>query len=154
MPDRLPILVLIACTSLLAGCEGDSSEPLVPASGVVTLDGQPIEGVAITLVPKEGTSMGRICYGTTDGEGRFELRGSPERAGAIVGEHWAQFVKMTQEDGSPIPEGATPEEVIPFNQLPEAYAESSTTPISVVIPPDGTSDMQFELTSQVRPRNR
>jgi hypothetical protein len=144
------ILMLTIC--LIVGCGGGSANPIAPASGVVTLDGKPIEGVSILLIPKEGTSSGRISYGLTDAEGRFELRVSPDQSGAIIGTHWVQLEKLTQQDGSPIPAGTSPEEVAAMNQLPQAYADAGSTPISAEIPESGTSDLVFDLSSRATPR--
>lgn len=151
---RTASTILMLTTCLVVGCGGGTAQPVAPASGVVTLDGKPIDGVSITLIPKDGTSSGRISYGLTDAEGRFELRVSPDRSGAIIGAHWVQLEKLTQQDGSPIPAGASPDEVAASNQLPQAYADAGSTPISAEIPESGTSDLAFDLSSQARPRPR
>lgn len=145
-------IILMLTTCLVVGCGGGTTEPLAPASGVVTLDGKPIGGVSILLVPKDGTSSGRISYGLTDAEGRFELRVSPDQSGAIIGAHWVQLEKLTQQDGSPIPPGSSPEEVAAMNQLPQAYSDAGSTPISAEIPESGTSDLAFDLSSRAIPR--
>ncbi len=143
----------ITCAFLSTpGCGSGPTEPLASATGLVTLDNRPIEGVSITLIPKEGSSFGRISYAVTDGEGRFELQTSPTQKGAIIGTHWVQLIKMVQEDGSPIPPDAPPEEIVPINLLPQAYAEVSTTPIEAIIPDDGATDLRFELSSKAQPR--
>ncbi len=149
---RTASTILVLAIFMIVGCGGETANPLASASGVVTLDGKPIEGVSILLIPKEGTSSGRISYGLTDAEGRFELRVSPDQSGAIIGSHWVQLEKLTQQDGSPIPPGSSPEEVAAMNQLPQAYSDAGSTPISAEIPESGTSNLAFDLSSKAIPR--
>lgn len=85
-----------------AGCSGPADET-VSAAGIVHLDGKPVEGVTVSLVPQAGVS-GRGGYGVSDGEGKFELKSGPETIGVMPGTYQVLLRKMRQKDGSPIPQ--------------------------------------------------
>lgn len=63
---------LLAILFLVASCSSKPSDQpeLVPVSGVVTLDGQPVEGARIGFQPIDGR---RGSGGLTDAYGRYEL---------------------------------------------------------------------------------
>jgi hypothetical protein len=74
-------LALVAVALLVAGCGGPANVGVV--TGVVTLDGQPLEDARVTFQPREGSPSA----GTTDASGRYELRYTRSVKGAVVGEH-------------------------------------------------------------------
>ena len=61
---------LLICLAIV-GC-GDAGPDVVPISGVVTLDGEPLKFKSLTLFPTEGT-VGQGAGGYTDGEGKYSL---------------------------------------------------------------------------------
>jgi hypothetical protein len=76
-------IVLVLATALLAsGC--DSEAKVVPVYGVVSLDGEPVNGVAVTFYPAAG---GISSVAVSDISGRFSLRTQDDRIGAVVGMH-------------------------------------------------------------------
>lgn len=94
----LPGLVVLVCG--LAGC-GDGLE-LVPVAGTITLDGTPLEGATVIFRPERG----RPSSGTTDALGKYALRYTDEKAGALPGEHVVEVrtVRETDDEGRPPPE--------------------------------------------------
>lgn len=127
---------LLAATLVISGC-GEPPDTTVGANGVVNLDGKPIEGVSISLIPQQGV-QGIGGYGITDAEGKFVLKSAPEATGVMPGTYRVLFQKMRQKDGSPIPPDAMAADIEVVNQLPPVYAHPDHTPISFVIPtPDG-----------------
>ena len=82
----LPLVTLVllggGCTSRTAGYPD-----LGLVSGSVTLDEKPIAGIDVLFQPLQG----RSSSGTTDSEGRYELRYSPVALGAAVGQHTVSF---------------------------------------------------------------
>ena len=82
-----PWLILPLVAVLVAGCSGPK---LVPVTGKVTLNGQPLKNVRVDFHPDpdQGTT-GPSSTGTTDDSGNFTLvceeRGGA--AGAVVGHH-------------------------------------------------------------------
>ena len=82
---------LMACTVLLSGGCSDGGPELGTVSGKVTLDGQPLADALVTFVPEKG----RSSSGRTNEEGEYELKYTPERSGAVLGNH---IVRITTVD--------------------------------------------------------
>ena len=81
----LTAIVLLAV--VIGGCARKPDPVLVPASGVVTLDGKPLAHGLVRFSPTErGISAAWISEGTTDDEGRYELV-APMGPGAVAGTH-------------------------------------------------------------------
>jgi len=127
---------LLFALPFVAGCSGPP-DATVAATGTVNLDGKPIEGVTISLVPQAGV-QGVGGYGISDVEGKFVLKSGPEATGVMPGTYRVLFQKMRQKDGSPIPPDAMEADFEVVNHLPPVYAHPDHTPVSFVIPtPDG-----------------
>lgn len=78
-----------AIAVLSAGCQ--DGPKLVEVEGVVTLDGEPLEGATVMFQPTEG----RPSAGTTDIEGHYALTYTSEKRGALVGEHAVSITTVT-----------------------------------------------------------
>src|SRR5436305_14453351 len=98
MPDVRYISVVCVLSVLLSaygcGSSGHNLPKTVPATGVVTLDGKPVDGAQVVLVPAGQEITG--ASGVTDSSGRFSLRAYPEKDGAIPGEYKVQVSKTVQ----------------------------------------------------------
>jgi hypothetical protein len=128
---------------LAAGC-GDSR--LVPVSGVVTLDGEPVAGVLVNFKPVPGKSAdpeySPTSFGRTDKKGRFRLE-SLDASGAAPGEHIVTIARQARnpftEDGQvEIPEMEQPIEYI----LPEKARDGS---LRFTVPVQGTDEANFDF---------
>lgn len=140
--------VLLVSTN---GCTGGTDATLVPASGVITVEGEPVESITVTLLSQSTENTGEkplFPYGQTDAEGKFTLKLSEAEIGAPAGEYTVLFQKLTQPDGSPIPEGQMAADVGAVNQLPDRYNDPDTTTESVTIPAGGTDKLSFDLTAK------
>ena len=142
---RVPGLTAILLVAVLVGgCARKPDPVLVPASGVVTLDGKPLAHVLVRFSPTErGISAAWISEGTTDNEGRYELV-SPMGPGAAVGTH-----QVT------VSEGGVPDEIrddqgkvaawlgkLAGRPLPGRYGTIATSPLEVAVGPSvGTLDL-------------
>ena len=88
--------------ALAAGCSGGSFKT-AEVTGVVKLDGEPIERVALEFEPAiEGVKeILPTAYGMTDAEGRYRVtrvgNGGSEAAGAVVG---TNIVRLSAPEGS------------------------------------------------------
>src|SRR6267142_1970872 len=85
---RFGLVCLAVCgCAVLVGCGRKSN--VVPVSGRVTVDGQPLANVAINFGPLTGGLDGAYAaYGKTDGEGRYTLKLVDNgRRGAMVGKN-------------------------------------------------------------------
>lgn len=126
-------LPLVAVAVLVVGCGGPANVGVV--SGVVTLDGQPLEDARVTFQPREGSPSA----GVTDAAGRYELRYTRSLMGAAVGEHEVSI--STFRAGNPAAEP-------PVERRPERVAAryNRTTELQAVVRP-GKNQVDFSLES-------
>jgi len=146
----------------LMGCSGGEDEwtknqpPTVPAEGIVTLDGKPVEGAQVVFAPASGS--GHAATGMTDEEGKFALDAFPNKEGAVVGDYMVRISKTVQKGGE-LPDGSKAElladdaehagglAVSWVNVLPAAYASFATSGFTEQVPADGKTDYEFALVS-------
>ena len=134
---------------MAAGCGGVGA---VPVSGTVTVDGVPVENVAVNFTPiaSEGAE-GPGSSGVTDAQGRFSLRtiGDRRARGAVVGKHRVTLSEraMAGPDSDPYDPTITPEEsearlrkISASYKLPPSVRDGSLT---FEVPPGGTSEADF-----------
>jgi hypothetical protein len=141
------------------GCGGPNASPSIKVSGVVTLEGVPLEGAKVTYNSSSGNAP---AIGVTDSKGRFELTTFDMKTlkstdGALPGEY-----KVTVE--IPVPAGRNPNSaeemeaghmkgrVKPDAQkakekeakvLHANYADVSKTPLTQVVPPQGALELKL-----------
>jgi hypothetical protein len=129
------LCITILITTLLTGCGTNSVIPTEPVTGIVTLDGQPLEGASITFVPK---SSGTPAYARSREGGYYviqTLQGAPDK-GTTIGEY---AVVVTKSEA--VPSGETKKnsygedipEMISKALLPEVYSSSKTTPLTFTV---------------------
>jgi hypothetical protein len=94
--SRLPAAMMMLMVAFEAGC-GPSRPALLPAEGVVTLDGKPLADAAVVFQPKAG---GRPASARTDASGRFKVGTYTPRDGALPGEHTVTVVAV-ESTGTP-----------------------------------------------------
>jgi hypothetical protein len=139
-------------TLFTAACS--SAYTPVPVKGVVTLDGQPVEGAVVHfLVPGEQTE-GRPAFGTTDHEGRFRLSTLGREDGALPRDYRVvvfKYVPARPDVQIPAfpktPKGKAEREDFLYklygdkphtqNILPAKYADINTTPFQITVPTKG-----------------
>jgi hypothetical protein len=138
-----------------SGC-GTKASNFVKVSGLVTLEGAPIEGAKVTYYPSSGDAP---SLGVTDAKGKFELSTFDMKTlkstdGALPGEY-----KVTVE--MPSPAGRSPADAMegehmkgrarptPAGKEKEAkvlhanYADVSKTPLKQVVPPQGAVELKL-----------
>jgi hypothetical protein len=74
------LLVLVVITA--AGCGPRVKVPTAKVSGVVTVDGKPVEGLEVYFVPEAKIRPG---VGITDSQGRFEAKFLQHQMGVPLG---------------------------------------------------------------------
>ena len=141
MPKHL--LLPLAWVLLLAGC-GSGSYEIAPVSGRVTLDGEPLKGCQVRFQPvaasESNVAPGPGAFAVTDEQGRFTLRTiEPVRPGAVVGAHRVWLTTVNEEDMQSESWRVTAEKV------PPPYRNGQ---LEFDVPPNGTEEADFELTSQ------
>ena len=152
----------IACVSIvsfamLGGCGGGNpaAKGLVRASGVVTLDGNPIGGVTMTFHKTQPSEKpGGACLSKQDGT--FAVNTFGDGDGVFPGEYKVtltkadvtspiseeELLRLESVEGSVIP----PLKVEEF--FPKKYHNKNTTDITVTIPEKGTKELKIEATSK------
>ncbi len=129
----------------VCGCSG-SEYPLANVSGVVALDGQPLEGAKLVFSPKgdsENPYPGPKSIGKTDAEGRFQLITRDGDSGAVVGNHRVRITTLLQAGDPDNPFAAitvTPEKV------PTYYTAKSM--LDTEVPAEGLDTLRFDLKSK------
>jgi hypothetical protein len=128
-------LVLAVC-----GCGGGPR--IVPVSGQVKLDGQPLPGALVTFRPdSKEIYPGPPSSGETDADGRFTLRTADGHDGAVVGPHKVRI-------SLPVKTSKAGPDAPSTNKLPAKYSGDNTV-LTFTVPEGGTDAANFlELTSR------
>ena len=100
-PTKTPQAVgWLACGALIivavVGCGKQTGPQVQFVKGIVTLDGQPLEGATVSLTPTAG-GTGLPAYGMTKAGGYYVLtssRGGAVGAGAVAGDYLVTVRKM------------------------------------------------------------
>lgn len=156
--------LVCAVSLVLLGCgEGSSGVATVSVTGVVTLNGQPLPGAAVSFSPKGG--KGRAAVGATDIDGKFTLTTVTAGDGAVPGEYGVSVTKnaaaaaqptsdprstggaMSAEDTAKmmasLQKGKTVEQQ---SDLPAKYASPDSSGLQAEVTSGGSNNFKFELT--------
>ncbi|MCS7303901.1 MAG: DUF4198 domain-containing protein [Thermoguttaceae bacterium] len=154
--------VILVAVAGLEGC-GSGRPKTVPVTGIVTLDGKPIEGANVAFYPDTGEATGtggqqkktdaltRPATGTTDKEGKFTLKTSPLGDGALPGKYKVAIIKkevtgfLADKDG--LSGGIAPEGIKEKWIIPPKYADPNNSGLTAEVKP-GMRPLEFKLTSQ------
>ena len=131
---------------VIVGC-GSSEFDLVPVSGTVTLDGEPVAGARVIFEPhrtgEDALSAGPSSNGVTDETGRFTLATTmDEDQGAVVGKHTVTIstylaeVDRTRDTGR----------IIRQEEIPARYAEPGA--LTFEVSDGGTENAVFDLRAE------
>ena len=147
---------LAICLALLVttGCSKEKGPRTVPAEGIVTLDGAPVEGAAVVFVSDGGAYS---AMGMSDVEGKFSLDAFEFKTGAVPGKYFAIVTKTVEitsnspevkgEEAEHASENGEDVQLGVKNDLPTRY-EQPKPEFQFTIPEDGTTDLKLELTSK------
>lgn len=148
------LICLLTFTAV--GCGGKAGPDLVPAKGVLTLDGKPLVGATIVLHPDNKKT--REGVGLTDDRGTFVIR-TAARAGAIPGHYKVTVQYYTKTDGSPLAlteqerqQGLDITQLIAMGQaksgVPSKYTEAVSTDVQIEIRPATQEPISVALVGQ------
>lgn len=146
----ITLALICTCLVLTSGCGKDTSHlpKTVPAVGIVTLDGKPLDGAKVVFVGETPSSTG--AFGATDAYGNFSLRSFTEKEGVVPGSYKVEVSKTIVKQLSPAEaanlDGGEP--VRYENGVPPKYAGFKTSGLSAEIPDTGKKDLKFELSSK------
>ena len=142
------LLVMVA----IGGCSGGAADgpKTAKAGGLVTLNGQPVEGATVSFSPQ---GPGRAAVGKTNAEGRFQLATTNNIGGVVPGTYQVGITKqrieggMTPEESQAYYEktGQPPPAPKVFQELPEKYGNPATSELQATVSEKGPNDFPFEL---------
>ncbi len=145
-----PTSVWVSFLLALVGCSNYSQtahiEKVVPASGMLTYQGKPLESYQVTLLPTDGR---RPATGITDAAGKFVLGTNNVGDGAPPGKHKVAIVWSP-----PRPAGEMGQETINDNpatmpkpkiKIPDKYSDPEKSGLVQEVPARGTSELKFDL---------
>ena len=156
----------VAMTFVASGCGGGAEVPdTAPVSGVITLDGAPVEGANVTFTPSSQDPEAKPAYGTTDANGKYTLATTVpggKADGAVPGKHRITVTKIkaaeTTDNGSGeygtdsyVPAGATgvpQEDTGPEYIVPQRYGSKGTSGLEATVEASGENTFNFDLTTE------
>ena len=118
-----------ALAAVAAGC-GPTGPAQAPASGRVTIDGEPFTNGRVRfapVAPPGKLESGKAAFGSTDAEGRFVLGIYAADDGAVVGEHWATVVNTDRSERWDFEQLAYPERLSVTTDGPNEFALEFTS---------------------------
>lgn len=123
--------LLLLSVSIL-GC-GAKGEPPVPAGGIAKINGKPAEGLLIQLHPTAPAASNQPVQSfsaISGADGRFELKTSDNRSGAVPGTYKVIVVDNKLSELGDDPSKAKTKIV---NRVPFKYASATTTPLEITV---------------------
>lgn len=140
---------LLMATLILAGCQ-DSK--LGSVTGVVSIDGKPVEMASVSFIP----DFGRASVGSTNEKGEYVLNYTSSKKGALIGKHKVtistkyvaetNYSLQTYSEEGPIK--PTRSDVVKSKgrkeMLPKKYRDRNTTELTAVVEP-GSNEINFKL---------
>ncbi len=143
--------VRCAVLLVLAGALGCSkgSGTFATVSGVVTHNGNPVEGAKVTLystVQGEG-EQGTVCSAQTDSSGKYLIAQFGKDPGIPPGLYKVTVTKLVAEGNLPpdFDQGQLEASGTARNRLPKDYENLVTTKLSVTLEPGKNEGKDFEL---------
>lgn len=143
LASRLFVSLVFIAVALFSGCRHDHVRT-EPVTGIVTLDGQPVEGAIVTFLltdppPKEKVAdvSTLSAVGETDGKGRYALTMHPKgaiRRGTVPGRY-----DVTIRKTETIFEGASNEDsgeglsMKIVEIVPKRYSKASTSELKAEV---------------------
>ncbi|CAN5334820.1 carboxypeptidase-like regulatory domain-containing protein [soil metagenome] len=128
MTINSPLLLVLVC-----GCGGETFHNI---SGIVTLDGAPLDGASITFVPVE---KGNPAVGRTDAGGRYTLE-TGNTAGIRPGSYKVVVVKNAY---TPYDERTGQGGALLPSPVPVKYAKAETSDITLTVPGERAYDVKL-----------
>lgn len=142
MPNLCWAWCLIILCLFAVGCEKEGP-PLGTVTGIVTLDGEPVENAFVTFMPLFQGGTESTGADKTDANGYYELQYDSDRMGALVGKHQVQ---ISTQDWQKQPDGSN---IVVKERIPSQYiGPDSILEFEVV---EGKNEANFELTKK-RPK--
>ena len=128
-------------------CAGCGKSDVVPVSGIVTLDGQPLAHATVVFEPdSDAKEPGPGSTGVTDENGKYTLQIMTTNAsGARVGKHKVKITAYEGDGEAPSSDPNQAKNVFRKPRLPPEYNSQST--LTFEVPAKGSTTADFKLTS-------
>lgn len=153
------LLLPLALASVLGCTRPESDEsvvdfntvPLVPAGGVITVQGKPLAHAVVSFMPKHGP----IASGETDEDGRYALNYG--REGAPVGDYVVAVSYLVSAEGEPQGVDIRSRLVLPSSmgkaqeRLPREYSDLGRSKLRAKVPAKGSTALNFDLPGPLLP---
>jgi hypothetical protein len=141
------ILILLLLLSSCSSREASDRPRTYPVTGVVTYQGNPVEGATVTFIGEKYSATGR-----TDSQGRYKLTTFQAGDGAVPGDYQVTIMKMAapnyKDDESQEPSGdetgEEPNVQRPTPQIPVQYANPQTSHLRAKVLPE-SNQLDFPL---------
>lgn len=146
---RFGPVVLCALAVVALGCGKDANlPPLVPVTGTVTLNDQPLASATVEFIPI-GKTRGSGATGYTDDQGKYELVTRRGDRGTPVGEYRVVVKKMVNPDGTPYSakSGVAPMDSDAREVLPPRFSDDTQTKLKKTVP-EGGGEVNLSLKSK------
>jgi hypothetical protein len=142
----------------VAGC-GRGGPDVVSVTGLVTLDGGPVEGAIVTFNPSDPSGV--FATGITTADGRFRLNpiaaGGKPGSGAVAGEYVVTIAKVETPPAAPaanpddpsVSEASVRKAPKPKYIVPKDYGSKETSGLTATVG-SGSNDFTFELVSSFK----
>jgi len=144
-PHRLAWTLLLLTS--VSGCGSQSEFKMVPVTGTVSLDGQPLAGAMTKFFP--AGKVNEESQGRTDASGKFQLDGVHGKTGAMPGEHKVVITRLVMKDGTPVDPKIDFALVVheARESLPATYSNIDETTLTATVPAAG-GNIDFQLKSK------
>jgi hypothetical protein len=146
--------VIALVTLTFAGC--GERLPVVPVSGTITLDGQPLAGASIITQPvaTDSPNPGPGSTGATEEQGHFVLEVvQPAMKGAIIGKHRVMISPANRQRSGSRKRSADGTHEYSIDDPNSNRAETASNwparftdgSLTMEVPPGGTDKLNFDL---------
>lgn len=142
---------ILSAGLLILGLGCGSSQPaipLIPVSGVVTLDGSPVDQAKVTFVPQLETK-GNGGWGITDASGKYMIKTPQGAVGIPAGEYNVAISKRLNPDGSAPNPDEPPIESKARETLPINVSDESKTTLKATVSAS-TKELHWKLKGKAK----
>jgi hypothetical protein len=119
--------LMLAAFPLVAGCGSDNGG-MVPVTGHVTWEGQPVTTGNITFTPAEVTKSARLATGQIQSDGSFAMTTLKQGDGVLPGTY-----RVAISSAPPPPMEIIEGQVIPTGPVPVSYNDPSSSGLEVTV---------------------
>jgi hypothetical protein len=146
--NAMIVASILAVAFVCSGCGDATTAGTVEVSGLVTLDGQPVDQAAVAFIGNEGA---RLAAGQTDGAGKFKVRASLGKNLVTVSKDAPRSIMPeTTGDDNLMPSDGEYKKMIankPKPSVPAKYSDPKTSGLSFDITA-GMQQLELALSSK------